>query len=49
MSEINSQINEHENKIYNLTIKVEESTDTEEKIYLTNLINQEKDFIIGRN
>ena len=46
MSEINSQIEEHENKIINLTLKIEESTDTEEKLCFTNLINHEKDFII---
>ena len=47
MSIILTQIEEHENKIKELTEKLENSLNIEEKLLFTKQINQEKDFIIS--
>ena len=47
MAELDCQIKEHENKIQNLTNRLQELTTIDEKFNINQQINQEKDFIIS--
>ena len=47
MAELDCQIKEHENKIQNLTNRLQEVTTIDEKFNINQQINQEKDFIIS--
>ena len=47
MAELDCQIKEHENKIQNLTNRLQEITILDEIFNINQQINQEKDFIIS--